>query len=372
MMQLATHQDHLLDLIYRRSMGEPWGPFLRQLRESTNSVLCAIMYTAESRHGPHLSGDVADYEPWLDMDRINRLYGEKYWRLEPVYPVDMRDGSILALTWESSTTTEYYKGLIKAHGLGPALYIRFSAPNGQAWWLTMGRRTDDPGFSESDRSLCLSLLPHLRRSLQLRSHLEKARTEKAVYGDTLNHMGVAVLILDPDGCVISSNIAGNAMSARYRCFSVQAEHLLFRNRSAQTKLKEFLRKLSQWDGISSLPPCDAFRAKYDDGNSVSVTLTASRNAVPNSDLGRTHVVVCIRETERVVTCGESVLAQLYGLTQREGEIAIAIANGQSLREIAIASGRSERTVRNHLQGIFAKTQTNRQAELAKLIVRSVD
>jgi DNA-binding CsgD family transcriptional regulator len=197
------------------------------------------------------------------------------------------------------------------------------------------------------------------------------RLENAVYADTLNHVGVAVLILDQEGHIISGNEAGSALSARYRCFSIQSDQLLFRHRATQATLKEFLRKVSQWDGASS-PPRDAFRVKCDDRHSLSISLTASRKGAANNDLSRPHAVVCIREPQRTVACGSPMLTQLYGLTRRESEIAIAIANGKSLREIAAGSSRSERTVRNHLQGVFTKTQTNRQAELAKLILRSVD
>jgi DNA-binding CsgD family transcriptional regulator len=365
----AAIQEGLLELIYGRSMGGPWDPFLRQLRETTRSVLCAVMHTHTSRRGPHFNGDVADHAPELDMDRINRLYREKYWRLEPVFPVDMRDGSIANLSWESSTTTEFYKGFIRANGLGPSLYARFSSPDGQAWWLGIARKTDDHDFSDADRSLCLNLLPHLRRSLQLNSQLEKMRLENTVYADTLNQAGVAVLILDQGGHVISGHNAGTVLSARYRCFSLQADRLLFLHRPAQMKLKEFLRKLSQWDGSSSQPR-DAFRVKCDDRHSLSISLTAA--CVQNDGITRRHAVVSIREPQRAVTSDSPVLSQLYGLTRRESEVALAIANGKSLREIAAASARSQRTVRNHLQGVFVKTQTNRQAELAKLILRSVD
>lgn len=371
-MHSATHQDRLLDLIYQWSMGGSWDPFLRQLRESTRSVLCAIMYKADSRHGPVFNGDVAVHEPGLNLDRINRLYREKYWRLEPVYPVDMRDGSIANLTWESSTTTEFYKGFIRANGLGPSLYARFSSPDGQAWWLGIARKTDDSAFSDADRSLCLNLLPHLRRSLQLNSQLEKMRIENAVYADTLNDVGVTVLILDQEGHLISGHDTGAALSTRYRCFSLQGDQLMFRHRAAAARLKEFQRKLSQWDGASSPPPRDVLRVKCDDRHSLSISLSASRKPATNNDRTRPHAVVTIRETQRTVACGSPVLAQLYGLTRRESEVAIAIANGKSLSEIAAASARSQRTVRNHLQGVFVKTQTNRQAELAKLILRSVD
>jgi DNA-binding CsgD family transcriptional regulator len=63
----------------------------------------------------------------------------------------------------------------------------------------------------------------------------------------------------------------------------------------------------------------------------------------------------------------SVLRSEFGLTRAEVTVAQAIAAGQSVGEIADATGRSLHTVRNQLRGAMEKTGCKRQLELALLM-----
>jgi len=63
------------------------------------------------------------------------------------------------------------------------------------------------------------------------------------------------------------------------------------------------------------------------------------------------------------------LIQSSGLTHRESEIFHLIAKGLSNRDIAEATGTSERTVKAHISSIFRKLEVSSRAELlSKLIV----
>ncbi|MBM0273952.1 helix-turn-helix transcriptional regulator [Streptococcus suis] len=59
----------------------------------------------------------------------------------------------------------------------------------------------------------------------------------------------------------------------------------------------------------------------------------------------------------------------YGLTPAESELAVAIAQGISLRDHADSRDVSIHTVRAQLKSVFAKTETRRQSQLAALILR---
>jgi DNA-binding CsgD family transcriptional regulator len=57
----------------------------------------------------------------------------------------------------------------------------------------------------------------------------------------------------------------------------------------------------------------------------------------------------------------------YGLTESEARLALHIADGGSLPAYAAARGVSRNTARNQLQQVFEKTDTQRQAQLVKLL-----
>src|SRR3954471_16446103 len=63
------------------------------------------------------------------------------------------------------------------------------------------------------------------------------------------------------------------------------------------------------------------------------------------------------------------LQEIFGLTPTEARLAIAMAGGESLEEIAEVIGVTVGTFRKQLTSIFAKTDTHRQSELVALLAR---
>ncbi len=63
----------------------------------------------------------------------------------------------------------------------------------------------------------------------------------------------------------------------------------------------------------------------------------------------------------------SVLSSLFGLSRKESIVAIRLAAGETLQEIAEREFLSPHTVRVHIRDILRKTGTHRQAELVRLL-----
>ena len=63
---------------------------------------------------------------------------------------------------------------------------------------------------------------------------------------------------------------------------------------------------------------------------------------------------------------------LLRLTPAESGVAVALAEGRTVGEIALDTGRSETTVRWHLKQIFARHGISRQVDLVKLVLSVAD
>jgi DNA-binding CsgD family transcriptional regulator len=61
------------------------------------------------------------------------------------------------------------------------------------------------------------------------------------------------------------------------------------------------------------------------------------------------------------------LRERYGLTEQEAGIAIQLAEGLSVNEIADKRGRSVHTIRNQIKAVMGKLGVNRQASIIKLV-----
>jgi DNA-binding CsgD family transcriptional regulator len=78
-------------------------------------------------------------------------------------------------------------------------------------------------------------------------------------------------------------------------------------------------------------------------------------------------VVFICDPDRTATTPEARLRKLYGLSRAEAAVAARVLRGVGLQAVADDLGIGLPTVRTHLQRVFEKTQTRRQAELVRLI-----
>jgi DNA-binding CsgD family transcriptional regulator len=67
---------------------------------------------------------------------------------------------------------------------------------------------------------------------------------------------------------------------------------------------------------------------------------------------------------------EDHLRALYCLTPTEALVAVRASQGNGLQAIANSLGIGVSTARTHLQGVFEKTGTSRQAELVRLLADS--
>ena len=61
------------------------------------------------------------------------------------------------------------------------------------------------------------------------------------------------------------------------------------------------------------------------------------------------------------------VADVLGLTPAESRVAVLLAQGKSIDEVAAETGRSRTTVKWHIRHIYAKSGVSRQAELMQLV-----
>ena len=78
-------------------------------------------------------------------------------------------------------------------------------------------------------------------------------------------------------------------------------------------------------------------------------------------------LVLIVDPAHRVHIDPEVAAAALDFTPMESRVAVLLAQGMSVREIAAATGRKENTIRTHVKHMFAKHGFSRQAELLRLV-----
>jgi DNA-binding CsgD family transcriptional regulator len=79
------------------------------------------------------------------------------------------------------------------------------------------------------------------------------------------------------------------------------------------------------------------------------------------------VLVTVQREKTLADLARSGLRKTYGLIEAELRLLYALSSGGALPEVARRLGIGHTTARTHLQHIFDKTQTHRQAELLALV-----
>ena len=79
-------------------------------------------------------------------------------------------------------------------------------------------------------------------------------------------------------------------------------------------------------------------------------------------------VIFVGDRDSSMTGAREAIGRWYDLTPAEARLAAALAEGESLEEAAELLGITRNTARTHLKRIFAKTGTNRQGALVRLLL----
>lgn len=104
------------------------------------------------------------------------------------------------------------------------------------------------------------------------------------------------------------------------------------------------------------------------GGVLLVDVTPLKAAMADA-FGRSGALVTLADPLRRAHPSPGLLRQLYGLTLRESEVAVMIASGEGIVEIAQALGLRESSTRQIVKALMWKTGARRQSELTALFAQ---
>ncbi|AJK45974.1 helix-turn-helix transcriptional regulator [Burkholderia plantarii] len=222
-------------------------------------------------------------------------------------------------------------------------------------------------FSTGDRARAAFLLPHLRRAFQLSQRLSSIQHDVAQ--EALNRVDMGVLVANQSCQVLYANAMAEHLFRSRQAIRVRAGRICLDDDALHERLVQLIQSsistASGWAvplGRTLKVPCAG-----------RLPLTLSVSPLKPSGLIQTVTplaLVMLRDPE-YPTANVRCLQALFGLTPTESAIAADLGMGLSLDGIAQRKGIGMGTVRSHLKRILAKTGTNRQAEVAVLVARSV-
>jgi DNA-binding CsgD family transcriptional regulator len=270
----------------------------------------------------------------------------------------------LKQSWESSEI--YNEFLVRndvPHSLGTWLHM---APDKIVSLSFQGSCRRGP-FDERDASQIRTLVPHLRRALEIRDRLEAQQIRAETLSSAVEGLQFGLLVLDQRGCILEVNGLGQDLLRNEPAIRRERDHSLWLCEPAGAQLRALLRT----DGSSSGHSGGVFHVPRGAPRQGLSVLVAPMPSVPFSWTSvEPRWLVFIFDPERRVAPSVDVVRRDLGISEREAEIASLLALGFDLSRISRRLGISIHTARSHLKHIFEKTGARSQGELMRRILAS--
>jgi DNA-binding CsgD family transcriptional regulator len=198
-----------------------------------------------------------------------------------------------------------------------------------------------------------------------RSELLAVRFERDALAAVLDYFPVGVVILDPQLEPIQMNRAAREL------LGIDPVSSTSESISAAGALPELITTIGE-----------AIEASDSDEPVRYHTLSIQRHSMKHAfemllvsldpqkgRQGQTVIFLC--DTADRLSTDQEMLQQMYALTPTEARVASGMVRGQSLEEISEELGIEISTARSHLKRVFAKTDTHRQTDLVRLLMRGL-
>jgi len=221
-------------------------------------------------------------------------------------------------------------------------------------------QTDE--FDARDFRLVRDLGPHLVRAMGLSLRLAEASIVSRGAEAALDRLSHGLILLDRRGKVGFLNKAAEAMVAARDGLAITPHGLAGARKTETDRLARAIARAAAGEGST-------LRLERPSGRRPLIILTAPfRFETEWLDVTPPMVMMAVTDPERHPVVSEARLRHLYGLTHTEAAIGARLLSGLDLAEVARERHISPRTARVHLSQIFAKTGTNRQAELVRMLL----
>jgi DNA-binding CsgD family transcriptional regulator len=186
----------------------------------------------------------------------------------------------------------------------------------------------------------------------------------------MDHLTMATLILDHESRVIHANGAAHEILAQQDGVILDDDHLTLPHPEDAERFRAAFKTAVA--GRRSGQPGSVEVVRIHRSADKEPVIVIVKPAAVNHDAAMLGAVAVFLSMDHGIT--ESTAAgiqKLLGLTNKETQLALHLANGRSLQESAADIGITPNTARAHLRAIFAKTGIDRQTQLVRVILRSV-
>jgi DNA-binding CsgD family transcriptional regulator/PAS domain-containing protein len=262
--------------------------------------------------------------------------------------------------------TPFYQNWARPQGLREGCIMKFVHTPDRIGLLGCTTRASRNVISVEERRFLALLSPHLRRASLIGDLLDQTRVAAQFYREALHGLAAAVVLTDANGTILYANGRAEEMLSGHGPILSKDGTLHTQNPVACRALLDAVASAAEAEGsIGSrgigLPVSAGAQAP-----AVAYVLPLSAGTA-RAAFRPACAAIFISTTTSATPMPEAVLTTLFDLTPAEARVLLKIGSGMNSGATTRFLDISENTLKTHLNRIYAKTGTRRQADLVKLI-----
>lgn len=270
-------------------------------------------------------------------------------------------------TDEEKSTSIAYNEMLARSDTANCLHARMDGPNGSRIIWTAADPVDHDGWSSERVETLARILPHIRQFVRVRFALIGAQAVGATMAELLENTRCGIIQIDRRRRIVEVNGRARELLRKGRGLSDSKGQLCARIPEEDARLQRILADALPRSGARGASATMTVTRPVDLPPRLVLHVNPVGQQFPDRGASEVAAVVLVVEPETRTTSDPELVGSALGLTAAESRVAIMLAEGCTLRDIAAATGRTTGTVRWHLQQIFEKNGISRQVELVQLV-----
>ena len=267
---------------------------------------------------------------------------------------------------ELKTSPTYNEYLPRSRGQN-GLNVRLVLSPDAHLTLGIGEPVQGDAWRAGQIEMIERLLPHVRQFARVRRALVGAEALGASLTGLLDNTRAGVIHLDRYGRIVAANDRVRAMLRRGNGLRDQGGFLSAWLPADTDRLERLLGRALPLRGGQAAGGSMLIRRP---SGLPGLTLHVHPVTVPRMAFGAAGVaaLVLVVDVARRPRVDAGRLADTLGLTAAESRVAVLLARGKTVRDIAVATQRQESTIRTHVKQIHRKLGVSRRADLVRLVL----
>ncbi|WP_234681236.1 helix-turn-helix transcriptional regulator [Bradyrhizobium monzae] len=265
--------------------------------------------------------------------------------------------------------SRFYREVLQPYGLQDIIWFPALRTGARMASMHASRTEKAPRYQQLDVNLFKLLSPHVCRTLTISDALDLRTLRSEILEKTFDMLAVGVFLTSRDGRVVYMNEVAERQIKTGNAVRIVGNRIFPVDLAARAALAKAIDEAS---GIDADLSGQSLAIPDIDGAGYIATLLPVDRGQRSGILApfAASVAVFMKDPAEAPMMPGEAFARLYKLTGGELRVLMTLAQGLGAKETADMLGIGEPTVRSHLQRIFSKTNTTRQADLLRLLQSS--